>query len=149
MNASSSISPSSDERLMGALAHFFGTIAALIIWTLQKDKSRFVKFQALQALTFDFVVTTAMTVLLLCGFSIIFLAMFGSMFLAMNSASSPEDVGIIFVLPFMSPFLMTACVFPFTFALTVTRLIASISILSGRDFRYPVLGKWLENFLEK
>lgn len=149
MNTSDSLAPSSDERLMGALAHFFGTIAALIIWTLQKDKSRFVRFQALQALTFDFVVTTGMTVLLLCGFSIVFLAVFGSMFLAVNSAYPPEDVGVFFVLPFMSPFLIIACVFPFMFALTVTRLIASASILSGRDFRYPVLGKWLENFLEK
>ena len=38
---------SSDDRIMAALAHFLGLFGALIIWATQKDKSRFVKFQAL------------------------------------------------------------------------------------------------------
>ena len=60
----------SDERVMAALAHFFGLIAALIVWVLNKDKSRFVRFQALQALALDglwMVLSLGLTTCLMMG----------------------------------------------------------------------------------
>ena len=56
MNTLENIPPTSDEKMMGALAHVFGPLAAIIVWAIQKEKSRFVKFQALQALAFDMIV---------------------------------------------------------------------------------------------
>ena len=44
---------SMEERLMAALSHFFGMLVALVIWITQKDKSNFVRFQALQAVGLD------------------------------------------------------------------------------------------------
>lgn len=47
MNTFSEAPLTSDEKLMGALAHFFGPLVAVIVWITQKEKSPFVKFQAL------------------------------------------------------------------------------------------------------
>lgn len=148
MNPSSNPSPTSDEKLMSALAHFFGTLAALIVWALQKDKSRFVKFQALQALTFDFTVTTLLGIVFSCFFTLALLGMSGSMFVFMEHAASTQDFEWAFALPFLFQPMIFACIFPFSLLLTLIRLVASISVLNGREFRYPILGPWLERFLE-
>jgi len=50
-----------DERIMAALAHasailpFWGLIGAIVIWATQKEKSRFVGFQALQVIAYQIV----------------------------------------------------------------------------------------------
>lgn len=149
MNPSSELPPTSEEKLMGALAHFFGMLAALIVWALQKDKSRFVKFQALQALLFDFTVATLFGILFGCLFLLAMLGMSGSMFFFMSKASSSSDIVPLFFLPFLFQSTVFACIFPISLILTVIRLVAALSVLNGREFRYPVLGRWLENFLAR
>ena len=139
--------PNSDERMMGALAHFFGVIGALIIWAIQKDKSRFVRYQAAQALAFDFITMLLMFVLFFCLFGAMFLGMFGTIFAAANSTPSSESVSPFIMFPFMFPWLMFACIFPFSIALFVARIVATISVLNGNNFRYPWLGAKVENFL--
>jgi uncharacterized Tic20 family protein len=149
MNTSADFSPSSDEKLMGALAHFFGPLVALVVWSTQKDKSRFVKFQALQALAFDVILILVMGVVFFCFFAVLFVAMFGSLFGVLSNASSPEAVGPIFMAPFLFPFSTFVCITPLSLLIMAIRVIAGISILNGRNYQYPVLGKWLENFLKQ
>jgi uncharacterized Tic20 family protein len=141
------LTPTSDERMMGALAHFFGLIGALIIWAIQKDKSRFVRFQAAQALAFDFVTMLLTLVVFFCSFGAMFIGMFGTIFAAANSSASSETVSPFMMFPFMFPWLMFACIFPFSIALFVARIVAAISVLNGNNFRYPWLGAKVENFL--
>jgi uncharacterized Tic20 family protein len=149
MSTSSEAPITSDEKLMGAVAHFFGPLVAIIVWITQKEKSRFVKFQALQALTFDMALFLVMGVSSLCIFGAMFLGMFGTLWSTLNTSSSPEDIfALFFMAPFMFPFLMFACILPFSLGITVVRLIASVSILNGRNYQYPWLGKWVENFLK-
>lgn len=143
------LQPNSDERMMGALAHFFGIIGAVIIWAIQKDKSRFVRFQAAQALAFDFVTTLLMFIIFFCSFGVMFLGMFGTIFAAASSSPSSESVSPFMMFPFMFPWLMFACIFPFSITLFVARIIATISVLNGNNFRYPWLGAKVENFLAK
>ncbi|TEU16170.1 MAG: DUF4870 domain-containing protein, partial [Anaerolineales bacterium] len=51
--------PSTDERVTAALAHGvviaygLGAVGAAVIWLLQKEKSRYVAFQALQAAVYQ------------------------------------------------------------------------------------------------
>ena len=51
--------PSQDERIMAGLAHIsailpmMGMVAPIVIWVTQKDKSKFVSFQALQAVSYQ------------------------------------------------------------------------------------------------
>jgi len=90
------ITPNSDERLMGALAHFFGLIAALVIWALQKDKSKYVWFQAVQALAFDFAAMLLGVVISICLMGVMFAGVMGSVFLIANS-SSPDEIAPFFM----------------------------------------------------
>jgi len=136
----------SDERLIGAVAHFFGMLAALIIWVMQKDKSKYVRFQAAQALAFDIVALVFGGILSFCLVGVIFLGVAGSAFAIVNS-SSPDDLAPIFMIPMIFPIGIFTCVLPFSLILLVLRTFAAGSVLAGRDFRYPVLGNLVENFL--
>jgi uncharacterized Tic20 family protein len=138
-----------DEKLMAAIAHFFGPLAGIIVWVLQREKSRFVKFQALQALSFDFVVMIVMGLLFFCGFGVVFFGIFGSLLTAMDQDSFESAMGLTFLIPIIFPFATFACVLPSSFLLLIIRLIAATSVLNGRDYRYPVIGKWLDNFLNE
>ena len=149
MNTPDGSLPSSDERLMGGLAHLFGPLVAIIVWSIQKGKSRFVKFQAVQALAFDVILIIVMGIVFFCLFGVMFAGVFGPMFGALGDASSPDAIPPFFMLPFMFPFLFFACIFPFSLLIMAVRLVASLSVFNGRNFHYPVLGKWLEKFLKE
>ena len=88
MTTSTPLEPTSDEKVMGALAYFFGMLGALLVWLLQREKSRFVRFHALQALGFDLIVMVFMFVVMFCSFGVMFLGMFGTMFAGLNSSPS-------------------------------------------------------------
>lgn len=141
------LTPTSDERMMAALAHFFGAIGALIIWVVQREKSRFVRFQAVQALAFDFSIMLLMIVLFVCLFGAMFLGIFGTLFATLNTSTPTENFSPFVVFPFMFPMLMFTCIFPFSLGTLVVRVVATVSVLNGTNFRYPLLGAWVEKFL--
>lgn len=149
MAEETNLTPTSDERMMSALAHFFGIIAALIIWAVQKDKSRFVRFQAAQAMAFDVAVTLFLGVLFFCLFGVMFLGIFGGVLAAVNSSSSSDHLSPFMLFPMLFPFLTFTCILPFSLALLITRVVATVSVLNGNDFRYPFLGAQVEKFLAR
>jgi uncharacterized Tic20 family protein len=73
--------------------------------------------------------------------------MFGTIFAAANSSESSDSFSPFMAFPFMFPWLMFACIFPFSIALFVARIVAAISVLNGNNFRYPWLGEKVESFL--
>ncbi len=148
MTAESS-SPTPDERAMAAVAHFFGLIAALIVWAVQKDKSPFVRFQALQSLAFEAIAISVNMILMICLMGVMFIGTFGILFASINSTASPDNISPLFLMPMMFLFTTFSCFIPMALIYFIVRLIATVSVASGRDFRYPWLGKWLEKFLEK
>ncbi len=148
MKVESGSIPTSDEKLMSALAHFFGLFVALVVWALQKEKSRFVRFQALQALAFDGVVALFSMAVSLCLCALMFAGIFISAFSAVNSPGLSQNAGNMILLSSMLPALLFACMLPYSFVLLAIRSIAALSVLSGRDFHYPALGKRVESFLE-
>lgn len=143
----SDIMPTQDEKLMSAIAYFFGIFGALFVWMLQKDKSRFVRFHAAQALAFDFLVMGLGFVVFFCIFGIMFAGVLGAIFIAANSSSPSDAFPVFMMFPAFMPFMILACVFPSAFIFMIVRLIAAVSVLSGRDFRYPWLGTQVEKFL--
>jgi len=149
MKIDDNVLPTPDEKMMGTLAHIFGSLAAIIVWAIQKDKSRFVKFQALQALIFDVIIAVGMGAIFFCIFGIGFIGMSGSIISVMNNPSSGNEVSPLFLLPIIFPFMIFGCILPFSFIILIIRLIAAISILNGRNYYYPVIGKWLDHFLDK
>lgn len=140
------VEATSDERVMAALAHFFGTIAAVLVWATQRDKSRFVRFQALQAMAFDAVFMIFYILFMFCamsGASIFILAG------AWNAAQSTtaDNLFPAMMLGMVAPSLMFICIMPLVLGISLVRLVAAVSVATGHNFRYPFIAAKVEAFL--
>ena len=136
----------SDQRLMAALAHFFGLIAALVIWATQKDKSPFLRFQALQALAFDVLLTAVFLVLTLCVMGVMFVGVL--VLVAATKSTGPQEGFIsLGVGSMLLPMGVLFCLAPVSWAALLIRTIAAISVANGRNFRYPFIAGRVKAFL--
>jgi uncharacterized Tic20 family protein len=143
--------PTSDERLIAALSHFLGFIIALIVWATQKDKSRFVRFQAIQAMAFDLIVSVITFIFVGCLMVLVFglLALGVGNIAVLSNQSNPsvEPFRILISLMAALPFLIPCIIIPLVVIIFVARLIATIQTFQGKDFHYPWLGAWVERSL--
>lgn len=142
--------PTSDESLMAAISHFFGWLVALIVWATQKDKSPFVRFQAIQALAFDLITTVVVFLLVGCmmvtilgvlGLGIGDIAILGS-----QGNPTTEPVRTVIALMTAVPLLIPCIFVPITGLIFIARLIATIQTFQGKDFHYPWLGALVERY---
>jgi len=144
-NSSNSQPTSSDERTMAALAHgsillgiltsgIGGIVAALVIWLTQRDKSRYVAFQALQATIYQLVGIIVFGALALCWALTIPVSLFPAMINPSAYRNAPP--------PTMWIALALGCI-PFTIGLvwTLYGVWGALRTWSGADFRYPVISK--------
>ena len=142
------VNTTSDERVMAALSHFFGLIAAVIVWATQKDKSRFVRFQALQAMAFDALFVVAYMLFMFCAMSVIFvLLMAGALSLAQSAP--PDNVFPAMTMGMLVPWAMFTCILPLVLVAMLVRIIAAVSVATGHNFRYPWIGSRVEAFLRE
>lgn len=143
MNTSSA----SDDKIMAALAHgsiflaFLGPVIPLVVWISQRRKSRYVRFHALQAMGYQallfwlwiagIILIVALTICLALPLSIFIL-------------KDSDNAGIV-------PFIIQIFIFTSIFGLMglsfLTGILAAVFCLLGREFRYPIIGKWLERHL--
>ncbi len=142
-----------DERVMAALAHacsilsIFGTIGSIVIWLTQKDKSRYVAFQALQAIVYHICLIVGWFFFMVCYMSS------AIAFLPLSMASAPAVEGESTVSWFVI-LLMAAPIGIMVFMLILWLLYmlygmyAAASTLQGKDFRYVVIGNRLEKYLD-
>lgn len=145
------ITPTSDERLMAAISHFFGLLVALIVWVTQKDKSRFVRFQAIQAMAFDLIVSVVM----LLAVGLVMLTVFGVLALGVGDIAvfggqgNPTTEPVRTLVAWMAaiPFLIPCLLIPIAAIIFLARLIATIQTFQGKDFHYPWLGATVEHSL--
>lgn len=137
--------PTSDEKVFAALAHasvifsFFGPVGPALIWAYQRDKSKYVRFHALQAMGYQ-----ALTFWLF--FIGVFVVIFGGVFLmtifgAFLFESTSADPGFF-------PFLIQPIIFLSMFGLMgfffVIGMAGAVFCMLGRDFNYPLIGRWLK-----
>lgn len=151
-----------DERILAALAHasvilpFWGLIGAIVVWATQREKSRFVNFQALQGAAYQ------LTLILLafiggacymCSFFGMFLIMPAGIFAA-EGIGDPNSIGGLVALlttfattffPFciMGIFILIGAVF------VAYGLYGAVRVLQGHDFRYAIIGARLERYLNQ
>ena len=153
-----------DERIMAALAHasiilpFWGLIAAIIIWVTQREKSPFVGFQALQGAAYQLVLVLSGFVGLAC-----YMCSFFGMFLLMplgivaaGSTGDPEIMGagglaaiLVSFLTGFFPFCVIGLVLLAGVAFVVYGLYGATRVLQGDDFRYAIIGRKLEQYLNQ
>jgi hypothetical protein len=132
-----SISLTSEERTWATLAHlsillnlvtgFLGVLAALIIYLVYKDKSRYVAYQALQATLFQLIFWAGAGLLagLVWGLTI--------------------PLMIIIVGFCMLPFAILISIVPI--AAIVYGVVAGIQTGQGDDFQYWLVGRWVRGTL--
>jgi uncharacterized Tic20 family protein len=126
-----------DDRIMAALSHIaivigLAIILPGIIWFVYRDKSPYVRFQALQAAVWQLITTVGG--MLVAGCAFMALMMTGMM------ADSSNSGGFVCL-----PFPVICGVILVSIAFTIYGLYAAIVTFGGSDFRYPVIGSWLEN----
>lgn len=139
--------PTQDERVMAALAHVtiliptVGVIAPIVIWATQKDKSRFVAFQALQAAVFQLLIVVLWFAGMACYMGSFF-AMFGGAALARSApGAGPEAF-------FFLPFLIIGGMMLVMLAMVIIGIVAAVMAFQGKDFRYPILGDWVARYAQ-
>jgi uncharacterized Tic20 family protein len=137
--------PTSEEKVLAALAHgsvmlmFFGPLGAVIIWAIQRTKSKYVRYHALQAMgyqTFSFwvwMVVIFLFMLLFFGVIILLTA------ITSDSPSSTPPDAIFFIQPLFMLFIFGLWGLLFLFG-----FIAAVFCMMGKDFRYPLIGSWLQ-----
>jgi uncharacterized Tic20 family protein len=149
--------PTQDDRIMAALAHvsillpFTGLIAPIIIWATQKSKSPYVRFQALQAVAYHLTMIVAGFVggaCYFCSFFIFFPLLMLSTPENSNGSALPAPVVGGALLSVFLPFLVFGIVAVGLVAFVLTGIFGAVRTLQGKPFRYPILGRRLERYLE-
>ncbi len=151
-----------DERILAALAHasvilpFWGLIGAIVVWATQREKSRFVGFQALQGVVYQLCIILLGFVggaCYMCSFFGMFLTMPAGIF-AMEDLANPDAFGGLVAMLFtfltgffpfcvMGIFLLIGAVF------VLYGLYGAARVLQGQDFRYAIIGPRLEEYLSQ
>jgi uncharacterized protein len=140
-----------DERVLAALSHAsaliptMGILAPIIIWATQKDKSRFVYIQSLQAIAYHI----AMILCFVLGMGCYMLSFFGNFFGLFASAATNSTPGPVFFAGFLLPFVVFGLIFVGWFALIIYAIVAAVLTFQGRDFRYIIIGRIIDNFAKK
>jgi uncharacterized Tic20 family protein len=138
-----------DERILAALAHgaillpIYGILIPAIIWITQKEKSRYVSFQSLQALVFHLTLLFLYLIGMFCYF-VSFLGMFGGMFLAEGSQND-----WMAALSGIFPFAILGGFFCIGIFFVIYGAVGAILSLVGKDFRYLLIGNFIESRLQK
>ncbi len=147
---------SSDERIMAGLAHLcvllfgWGLIGSIVIWATQKDKSPYVRFQALQSVAYQIAFTLAAIVIFACSMCSTF-AFLGAIPFFSNSSPAPSEPGVgdqiamfVFVFGQIAPFLVGMLGW---FVMVAYGLFAAARAFQGRDFRHVLIGWRVERLL--
>jgi uncharacterized Tic20 family protein len=139
-----------DERVLAGLAHgsiFLGALTngvggigvALVIWLSQKEKSAYVAAQALQALVYQ-AVTFVIAMLVWCFWGMLWMAMLLPPLISNPEAyetDPPATLWIGLILMIVPLAIM---------GLTVLYgLWGAVRCFNGHDFKYVIIGNWLEN----
>lgn len=138
--------PTQDERVMAALSHVtvliptIGVIAPIVIWATQKEKSRFVAFQALQAAAFQLLIVVLWFVGMACYMGSFFL-MFGGIALSQSAGRFNPGPGFA-VIPFLVIFGMLSIML----LMVIIGIVAAIMVFQGKDFHYPLIGDFVERY---
>jgi uncharacterized protein len=130
--------PDSEARTWAMLAHlsvllnlfsgFFGGIAAIIIYFIYKDRSRFVAYHAMQAFIFQSITWIGSGVI-------------GGILIAFGSTLGFLIIPLLCLIPgFLILLLAPASV--------IYGIIAGVQVNNGEDFRYWQVGDWVRNILE-
>jgi uncharacterized Tic20 family protein len=136
--------PTEDERVLAALSHasivanivnLAGMIATALIWTMQRDRSRYVRAHALQALVYQGAVVVISVFLVLFWGVCIALSLLPVMLRPdLYYFNNPPRSFWLALLGLIVPI-------GFGIAATIYGLYGAYRVYRGRPFRYPLVGR--------
>jgi uncharacterized Tic20 family protein len=140
-----------DERVMAGLAHLsalipmMGMIAPIVIWVTQKENSKYVAFQSLQALAYQITMVIASFI----GWACYGISFFGIFFTIPFAATpgSTEQVSPLAIVPALFPFLTFGLIFFSGFILIGYAIYGGVRAFMGKPFRYLLVGNWVDRYL--
>ncbi|HEY9088687.1 MAG TPA: DUF4870 domain-containing protein [Anaerolineaceae bacterium] len=141
---------SQDERVLAAISHvsilmpMVGFFAPLIIWITQKEKSRYVAFQSLQALAYQFAMILAYLLSMGCYVAAVFAPILAMPFLASGSSEISPLIGA----GFLFPFVVLALIGLGAMVFVVYGLVAAVLAYQGKPFRYALIGRFVERSMQ-
>ena len=137
--------PDRDERMMAGLAHAsiaafgMGIIASVVLWASEKEKSRYVAYQALQATVYHIVGFCIFIVSMGCWLLLYFASFIPLM---VTATQGSDEVPLVFIVA------MVLMVVPLIFmGLWIAGgLWGAARAIQGREFRYFAVGDWVERW---
>lgn len=146
--------PGSDEKAYAGLAYLLGLIPALLILLFKKDDSPYIKFHAIQAALYSAIMYLLAGLLLAAQTALVLTAGAGAFVLTNVIADTirPETPGIYFALSSLMVLIIVLGLILLALILLglyLYRLIAAVYTFAGKDWRYPLLGNWVEKIIEK
>ena len=140
--------PVQDERVMAGLSHLgillpmWGLIMSVLIWVTQKDKSDYVRRQAIQAVAWQVAFIGGMFAMMGC-YMLSFFGSFGGIFLATNDPSTLDGPPAFFFLPFA----VMGCFFMVMLLFIAVGIWGAVRSFQGQMFLYPLLGSRVDNYM--
>lgn len=144
--------PTPDERLMSALAHIsvllplMGVIAPIVIYITQKEKSKYIAFQSLQAMAYQFLIIIGWFLSWGC-YMCSFFGIFGGMMLAAATESTLPGEAVAFITG-ISPLLVLGAIMLVGFAFIIYGVVGAVMVFQGKPFRYIILADRVERFMQ-
>ena len=138
---------SSEEQVSSGLSHLgilmplYGLVLPVIIWVTQKEKSRFVAAQALQAIAYQIGVMVLWLMMVIPWMAFV-IAM---VVVSATSGHLAEPSPTAF---FVGYFGFIAFALLFWFVVLIYGFYGAYSAFKGRDFRYVIVGGWVKRRME-
>lgn len=133
-----SVEPDSNEKILALFSHLSiflgGIVLPIIFWATNKDKSRFVKFHALQAIYFHIsyiaVIIAVVIIMVLIGISM--------GILSAGTFAAGKD-GSFFII--IAMIVLYGLIFASVFAFIGYGIYVGVKSYKGELRRYPIIGK--------
>ena len=146
---SEQLAPSKDETVLAGLAHgsillglftsgVGGIVAALVIWVTQKEKSPYVAAQALQAMVYQAVTFVIMMIGWCCWLALYMALIFVPLISDPVAFEAAPPAGLWWGLALM--------IVPLGIwgLIILYGLFGAVRCFLGHEFRYVIIGRWLE-----
>ena len=147
---SEQVAPTQKAKTLAGLAHgsillglftngVGGIVAALVIWATQKDKSPYAAAQALQSMVYQGV-TFVISMMVWCCWGILYTVMIMVPLIgnpAAYEATPPAGMWVGLALMIVPLGLWALMI--------VYGLVGAVRCLGGHDFKYAVIGNWLDS----
>ncbi len=138
--------PSINDRWISALAHAsvllpaVGIFVPVVLWAKREQNSQYARFQTIQALLYQLLQWVWIQIIAI----IIFTGLFIFAFITAGSHLTPE----VYSNRMLTASLASSTAIALGWgAYQIVGLIGGLICLAGRNFEYPILGKWLVQFV--